>query len=253
MKHGKHLWPLMVGLSGLAPLYSSSVHGADRDRLREIVQDECVPHWRTDHNPAPCSSVSLGASPQGYAVLPDRKGGAHYLLIPTQTITGIESPEIRARGAINYFGAAWDARGVLEGVAGVPLPQDAVGLAVNHVHARSQDQLHIHMSCLGRAVHDELYAAAGHIRRDWSSVTIGGVDYRALRIMGTTLGKANPFELLAERLPGARQEMGEFTLLVAGMRFKEGPGFVVLAGRAVPGAELLLDSTCAVAKPSGAE
>jgi hypothetical protein len=40
--------------------------------------------------------------------------------------------------------------------------------------------------------------------------------------------------------------MGQFTLLVAGMQFKEGPGFVVLAGNAVPGAELLLDSTCAV-------
>jgi CDP-diacylglycerol pyrophosphatase len=63
--------------------------------------------------------------------------------------------------------------------------------------------------------------------------------------MGTKLGKANPFELLADRLPGAGQAMGEFTLLVAGMKFKQGPGFVVLAGHAVPGAELMLDSTCA--------
>jgi hypothetical protein len=41
--------------------------------------------------------------------------------------------------------------------------------------------------------------------------------------------------------------MDEFTLLVAGMRFREGPGFALLAGRAVPGAERLLDSSCAVA------
>ena len=41
--------------------------------------------------------------------------------------------------------------------------------------------------------------------------------------------------------------MGDFTLLVAGMEFKEGPGFVLLAGNSVPGAELMLDSSCAVA------
>ena len=32
----------------------------------------------------------------------------------------------------------------------------------------------------------------------------------------------------------------------AGMDFKDGPGFAVLAGKGVPSGELLLDSTCAV-------
>jgi hypothetical protein len=36
------------------------------------------------------------------------------------------------------------------------------------------------------------------------ALMISGVDYHALRIMGTQLGKANPFELLADRLPGAK-------------------------------------------------
>lgn len=243
--------PLLASVIGLAALHSISVRASDRDRLREIVEEQCVPHWLAAHDPAPCASVSRGAPTRGYAVLADRKGGAHYLLIPTETISGIESPEVRAPGAPNYFGAAWDARKVLDGVIGEPLPQEAIGLAVNHVHARSQDQLHIHMSCVKRSVHDELYAAADHITSDWSSVTIGGVDYYALRVMGKKLGKANPFELLANRLPGASETMGEFTLLVAGMKFKQGPGFVVLAGHAVPGAELLLDSTCAWVKPAG--
>ena len=248
MEPGKHFRLLLASVMGLAALHSTSVRAGDRDRLREIVEEQCVPHWLTAHDPAPCVSVSRGSPDRGYAVLADRKGGAHFLLIPTQTINGIESPEVRAPGAVNYFGAAWDARKVLEGVAGESLPQDAIGLAVNHVHARSQDQLHIHMSCLGRSVHDELYAAADHITSDWSPVAIGGVNYYALRIMGRKLGKANPFELLADRLPEARQAMGEFTLLVAGLKFKQGPGFVVLAGHAVPGAELMLDSTCALMK-----
>ena len=252
MEPRKHFRLLLASVMGLVALHSTSARAGDRDRLREIVEEQCVPHWLAAHDPAPCSSVSRGAPARGYAVLADRKGGAHYLLIPTETISGIESPEVRAPGAPNYFGAAWDARKVLDGVIGAPLPQDAIGLAVNHVHARSQDQLHIHMSCVKRSVHDELYAAADHITSEWSSVTIGGVDYSALRVMGKKLGKANPFELLADRLPGASEAMGDFTLFVAGMKFKRGPGFVVLAGHAVPGAELMLDSTCAVAKLAGA-
>ncbi len=35
--------------------------------------------------------------------------------------------------------------------------------------------------------------------------------------------------------------MEEFTLLPAGFDFKEEPGFVLLAGQTVPGAELMLD------------
>jgi len=38
----------------------------------------------------------------------------------------------------------------------------------------------------------------------------------------------------------------DYSLIVAGMQFKEGPGFVVLAGTGLAG-ELLLDSKCAVA------
>ena len=68
-----------------------------------------------------------------------------------------------------------------------------------------------------------------------------------MRIMGRQLGAATPFELLADRLPGAKEAMDQYTLLVAGMEFKEGPGFVLLAGASVPGAESLLDSSCTVA------
>jgi hypothetical protein len=67
--------------------------------------------------------------------------------------------------------------------------------------------------------------------------------------MGETPGAANPLELLADRLPGARESMEHYTLLLAGMDFRQGPGFVLLAGRSLPGSELLLDSGCALASP----
>ncbi|HEY0340608.1 MAG TPA: CDP-diacylglycerol diphosphatase [Steroidobacteraceae bacterium] len=231
-------------------LAAAGMPDAPRDRLRFIAQEECVPHWLTGHDPAPCVSVTLvgkGTGADGFVVLADRKGGAHFLLIPTRTVSGIESPEVRAPDSLNYFESAWEAREVLSGVVGHSIPRNAVGMAVNQVRTRSQDQLHIHISCLRKTVYDVLQAQADNVGKDWSPVSVGGNEYQVTRVMGQQLGTQNPFELLADRLPGARDTMAEFTLLVAGMEFKEGPGFALLAGSSVPGAELLLDSSCAVA------
>ncbi len=60
-----------------------------RDALRHIVQEQCLVHWTDKHDPAPCERVYISDSNvdnSGYAVLADRKGGAHYLLIPTHTM-----------------------------------------------------------------------------------------------------------------------------------------------------------------------
>ena len=234
-----------------AALASTAGADAGRDQLRVIVQQQCLPHWTQAHDPAPCISVRTlndGDAPEGFAVLADRKGGAHFLLIPTRTITGIESPDVRGARALNFFAAAWDARYVLVGAVGHAVPRTAIGMAINQHRARSQDQLHIHLSCLSRRVHDALQSQADELSQSWSSVSIDGAQYQALRIMGSELSAANPFELLAARLPDAARAMDEYTVLVAGMQFGERPGFAMLAGREVPGAELLLDSTCALAR-----
>lgn len=210
----------LLALAAAGTLVGTRIlHGGSRDRLRLIVQQQCLPDWLLHHNPAPCRTVKLmGGEPDapGFVVMPDRKGGAHFLLIPTRAIRGIESPGLRAPGALNYYAAAWTARDALADVVGHPVAPNAVGMAVNQRRARSQDQLHIHISCLRRSVYDALQASAARIGSDWSSLQIAGQRYQAMRVMGTGLGAANPFALLA--------------------------------GRSVPGAELLLDSSCAVAR-----
>jgi CDP-diacylglycerol pyrophosphatase len=233
-----------------AALLSAAVVGSERDRLRDIIQDQCIPNWLHDKNPAPCISVTIrapSASPRGVSVLPDRKGGAHFLLIPLEPVSGIESPNVWARGAPNYFQDAWDARAAVAKVVGHDVSRSAIGLAVNSMYTRSQDQLHIHIECVSKRLHDALTAELARITESWSPIEVDGAQYQALRVMGTDLGRANPFALLAERLPGAKDSMGAYTLAVAGMEFKEGPGFVLLAGKSVPGSELLLDSSCALA------
>jgi CDP-diacylglycerol pyrophosphatase len=241
---------LLIGAS-VAALAAIESHAENRDALRQIVQDRCVVHWLQQEDPAPCARVHLRDAQHGgdgYAVLADIKGGAHFLLIPTQTIAGIESPAILKPQAPNYFAGAWEARDRLAAVLGHAVRRDHVGLAVNSRQHRSQDQLHIHIECLGPEVYSALHAAADRLNGGWSTINLERGQYLGMRVTGEDLGKVNPFALLSERLPGAREQMGAYTLMVAGMQFKDGPGFIVLTGKNVPGTEVLLDSTCAVAQ-----
>lgn len=220
-----------------------SAYAADRDALRHIVQDECLPHWRQQHEPAPCERIVLpGLDLQrGFAVLSDRKGGAHFLLIPTLVMSGIEDPALLREQTPNYFAAAWQARERLDAVVGHRLRRDAIGLAINSARARGQDQLHIHIECLRPAVYQALHTAAAYATGShWAPLAVEESPFRALRLMGQDLGDANPFLLLADDLHESRHSIGDYTVIVAGMEFKEGPGFLVLAGPTPTRAEVLL-------------
>jgi CDP-diacylglycerol pyrophosphatase len=220
---------------------------AGGDELRAIVQEQCLPHWLEARDPAPC--VRVGPDPDAderpaYALLHDRKGGAHFLLIPVRTVRGIDEREVLGAAAPNYFAAAWLGRAALAEATGRAIPRAAVGMAINPLRARSQDQLHIHIACLRPGFYQGLKQAADGLRGTWSQVRIDGADYRALRVSGAELGAANPFALIAQGVPGA---MNGYSLLVAGMEFRDGPGFAVLVQtEGVPAGELLLDSSCAV-------
>jgi CDP-diacylglycerol pyrophosphatase len=223
------------------------------DALRQIVQNQCIVHWIQKHDPAPCERVFLpDMDPEGsgYAVLADQKGAAHYLLIPTQTMAGVDSTELLDPDLPNYFAEAWNARDLITKFVGHPVPRTAIGLAINTAHARTQRQFHIHMECLRREVVDALRAGAEQTSDVWAPLPVAGATYQAMRIMGTGLDGANPFELLARLNPDVRHHMGDYTLIVAGMQFKSGAGFIVLTGTG-PTGELLLDATCAVAGAGG--
>jgi CDP-diacylglycerol pyrophosphatase len=222
---------------------------AGRSALRQIVQDQCVVNWQEHHNPAPCERVFLadlknGSS--GYAVIASPDGGAHYLLVPTRTMAGIENSELLDPDAPNYFAEAWHARGLIGAFVGHDVPRTVVGLAVGIAQSRTQDQFHIHIACLQQEAFKALHASADNVMDVWSPMTIAGSTYQAVRIMTDGLDASNVFELLATLNPDARHHMGNYTLIVAGMQFKGGPGFVVLTGTG-PSGEILLDSTCAVA------
>lgn len=226
---------------------------AARDTLWNIVHDQCVPGQRRG-DPGPCAKVgTAGGEDASYAVLKDRNGVAQFLLIPTARVAGIQDPAVIAPDAPNWFDPAWRARTYVERVLGRTLPRDGVSLVVNSVPALSQDQLHIHVDCTKPEVRDALRQHLDQVGPRWAPfpVPLAGRDYVAMRVTGEQLGANDPFKLLADGVPGARDAMGMHTLIVVGATFADGPGFVLL-DRHVQGDDTghgteLQDRTCQVA------
>lgn len=229
----------------LGVVLGSPASAADPDALWHIVHDKCVPDQAQNHNPAPCAEVDLNG---GYIVLKDIDGNTQYLLIPTARVSGIESPAILAPNAPNYWDAAWRARHFMGERAGHPLPRDAVGLAINPINARTQNQLHIHIDCMRLDVVAALREHAGAIGKGWTKfpVPLVGQDYLAMRLDQPELGATNPFDLLADGVPGARADMAHYTLVVVGADAEGAGSFVVLASHSAAG-EQLQDHACAAA------
>ena len=246
------------GPHGSSPKFGQSGQSQDssdpgRDALRQIVQNQCVVDWIQQQDPAPCERVFLANDKfegSGYAILPDKKGAAHYLLIPTQTMRGEDSDELLDPDMPNYFAEAWKARDVITKFVGHPVARTAIGLAVNNAHSRTQNQFHIHIDCLRKDVADSLHAAADRLTQAWAPIDLLGSTYQAMRIDALNLDGTSPFDLLAQMSPDVRHHMGEYTVVIAGMQYKSGAGFVMLTGTGATG-ELLLDSSCAVAGAGG--
>jgi CDP-diacylglycerol pyrophosphatase len=246
------LIPFAFGLA----LLGSPAGASDSNFLWHVVRDLCLTDIRLTGHPAPCLAVDRRA---GWAVLKVPGEHTQVLLVPTTRIAGIESPKLLAPGGPNYWQAAWAARRWVERKATAPIPREKIGLAINSVYGRSQDQLHIHIDCVRADVIAKLKANAGAIGLAWAPfpVSLAGEDYRAMRLSGAELGERDPFKLLAAESPGVRATMGSQTLIVIGAQSPDGsPGFVLLAAEAGRSnnpdghGEALLDHTCAALGPA---
>ena len=142
---------------------------ADPNALWTIVHDQCVPDQEASSDPAPCSLVDLDAGESGgYAVLKDLVGATQFLVIPTDQISGIESPILLEPDAPDFFAAAWRARSFVDARAGVDIPRDWMSLAINSAVARTQDQMHIHVDCVRADVRETLSQHITDVGSDWA-------------------------------------------------------------------------------------
>ncbi len=221
----------VLALLGL--LVSWAVHAASADALWNIVHQQCVPHWQQTQDPAPCAALDMSqGEPQGHAILKDIHGVLQYLLIPTARVSGIESPLLLQTDAPDYWAAAWQARQWMARLHGSVLPREAVALTVNSQWGRSQNQLHIHVSCVRPELPARLQQAG--IGLQWQPLAdgINGHAYLVRAVPGETLDGVQPFRLLADEVAGASGQMGSYTLAVIATRLADGPGFWLLASKA---------------------
>jgi CDP-diacylglycerol pyrophosphatase len=205
--------------------------------------------------PFPCEHVSIDRGlDRGFDVLRAPPGSDHLLLVPTRTMSGIESPLLRATDTPNYWQAAWGESTRLSDT-GAPIPRDEVGLVVNSVRARTQDQLHIHISCVRPELRDALarHAAEMPLRLRRLGFSLAGRRYMGMKVEASTLNGINPIALVAAAAPAVVADRGLSTIAVIGARLPgRRQGFYILSslpGEGV-GDEEMLDRTCAaLARP----
>jgi CDP-diacylglycerol pyrophosphatase len=170
---------------------------------------------------------SLQCDPaHGDAILKDRCGTTHYLLIPTARRSGVESPELLRDDEPEYFSNAWAARDRVIKASGRPdVHADELGLAVNSRWGRSQDQLHIHIDFIKPEIRDAIsqWWREGAAR---PSIQLLGHSYRIIHV--EALQRPSPFQLAA----GAADTLEQRELNTIAVVGDGASGFYVLFGRA---------------------
>ncbi len=221
--------------------------------LWHIVHDLCVTDKKASGHSAPCARVNLKG---GYAVIRDLGRPSQYLLVPTHRIDGIESPQLQSPDSPNYWAAAWSARDLVARRLGHAVDRPDIGLAINSVDGRTQNQLHIHIDCIQAGVLRTLADHQDEIGPRWATFgyPLAGVLYRARWVDGADLDGHDPFKLLAAEDPAAHDDMAHEALAVIGAFRPDGsPGFILLSDHGdasqihVAVGEALMDHACKAA------
>ncbi len=198
----------------IAVVFFGVKSGQNPDKLWQIVSQQCLPNMRENHNPAPCQSVDLA---KGYVLFKDKVGVVQYLLMPTSKISGIESPLLQSPDTPNYFAEAWSERGIMSVKHGAPIADQHIALAINSVSGRSQNQLHIHLSCIRTDVAAQLAQHSPTINSQWQPLSLHGHLYQVRALSLPQLVQQSVFIRLADEVPDARQHMGYFGMALSAL------------------------------------
>lgn len=229
-------------------LSASPARAADPHKLWEITSQQCLPNMQSTGQPQPCVMVDLA---RGFVVLKDLVGPAQYLLMPTRRLTGIESPELLAPDAPNYWAYAWEQRGRVAQALGRPLSDEQLGIEINSAAGRSQLHLHLHIDCMRRDVAASLDDHRGDPLQQWLPWYFEGHRYWVMRLPADALALHDPFKLAAARSAYAADNMASQSLLLTGARFADGSTGFFLVNMPVNfdreeqgSAEVLMDHDC---------
>lgn len=200
-------------------------HSSNPNALWNIISQKCLPNQQSNGKPAPCAQVD---EQQGFVVLKDMNGPLQYLLMPTARITGMESPALLEPATPNFFSQAWAARHYMAEKYGKPIDDSNVSLAINSQYGRSQNQLHIHISCLLPEVKNRLIKDGAAMGYGWQELPdkLLGHTYLARKVTPAELNQRGAFRILAEGVPEADKKMGHFGMAMVSL---QGGDFLLLA------------------------
>lgn len=184
------------------------------DALWRIVSQQCVPQQQKNQSPEPCAKVDLRS---GYVLLKDINGPLQYLLMPAAKIKGMESPELLQPKTPNFFWLAWQQRNVMSVHRGSHVPDEVISLTINSTSGRTQNQLHIHISCLREDVREQLNHYTNTLNSHWQQFpeSLAGNQYIARKVGVEEFSQSGPFIMLANQIPQAREHMGRYSIAMA--------------------------------------
>jgi CDP-diacylglycerol pyrophosphatase len=171
---------------------------------------------------ADCCAASVQSNPScrlsnptdDYVIIKDndpRKPQA-YLILPTAKVTGIEDPLIFKMPVVDFWRHGWAQSTTYPG-----RPPADTALAINSRHARSQNQLHIHISCVRSDVKNALLATPIPSYPD-KPVALPLPPHRnayeVVRVTGLA-GSLSPFLMVRDN-PAAQADMADQSIAVVG-------------------------------------
>lgn len=200
-------WRAPLALSLSVALLSGC---ARSDALWEVVDKLCLTNYAQKRDPAPCRQVYLpNGRQQGFVVIQNPRFPYHFILVPSAPLAGIESAALQSAQQTDYFGYAWGMRTLLRHQYGAPIPDDWLGMTLNSAYGRSQNQLHIHLSCLREDVRRQLLAERPYISTRWQKLPD--------KLLRHTFYARKVMQPAAMGLYPIRDVAGSFQLMPAGM------------------------------------
>lgn len=196
----------------------------------------------------PCLSVELSEQNRpGTAVLRAPGRRTHIVVMPTDDVPGVEAPELRGSAGVTYWQAALAARSLVTDSLKGRIQIDDVGVAVNSVGGRSQDQLHIHVDCVRPSVGKALKQFGPAVSSEWSlfPIALRGSKFYAKRVSDDQMANLNPFAAVnSEAFKGKHPGQTSFAIFNT-QKYEGKSGYYILAYNDFEShAEKLLDHSC---------
>lgn len=230
-------------------IHTENTAHADRNFLWHKINENCIPGYINKDTYQPCSLVDINEKIAIYKVDNDKY---QYLLLPTDKVTGIEDDKLQKNNSPNYLYNAWLAKTFLTERLGKPIKERFISLTLNAKNARSQDQLHIHISCLSNSANKIISKISEReINTNWSKkqITIPPYSFYYRKISLNELMNSNLFKSVAEKV---KKEQGKLEYTGVGLINRNSDTFIILAGIGTKSkgvsAERIQDHECELAE-----